>query len=205
MDESVKHQQTKQFSSFLKVFELILRGISNWTNNEKRMEPETVTNEENDESDEEERMLCEDWINVLLSDDTIQAEEDTPHKEDEEEEIKHEVEDDDNANLDNEDPFETKPELPKHIEMTRNILQQILKYIASKKRAEKLIALETCSIGLKILKPYENELLPLVHLIWYPFVERLSDKDPVILRRCFDLLIVLGQVAKDFITSRTSK
>lgn len=61
--------------------------------------------------------------------------------------------------------------------------------------------------SLLILCDEENQLLPVVHKIWSPLVNRFKydNKDSLILRRCFELLCIMAVTARDFITGRTLK
>lgn len=98
---------------------------------------------------------------------------------------------------------EEKPIIPKHIEFVLNILKICLKFISSKKLEDKLLVLETLNFGLQIIENHENELLPLVHLIWYNFAERFKEKEALIIDRSFNLLVTLARLSKDFIRQRT--
>lgn len=170
---------------------MILIGIDSWTKDDSNALNCKTNNVEN------EQMICEKWLNILS-----------------------ETVDEDIVNSDIEDlteePIETESEpqpdapeweteKPKHIEITINIINRCMKYISSKERAEQIIAIEAICIGLKIIRHFENNLLPIVHLIWYSFSERLKESDPIILRRCLMMLDVLGRLAKDFICTKTSR
>lgn len=98
---------------------------------------------------------------------------------------------------------EVKPKVPKHIEFVLIILKICLKFISSKKLEDKLLVLETINFGLQIIETYEDELLPLVHLIWYNFAERFKESEALIVDRSFNLLVTLARLSKDFIRQRT--
>lgn len=212
--------------SFLKVFQMTLQAISLWTNTTSN---DTITTVEETAllNDDKLIKLSLDKWNILQKINDIKnskdiddidwltgnEEEETPISLDEthfEKLVQDELNDNEtkNENLDenyeNNDENVKKP-LPKYIEMTLNILRRCLKSISSKNRDEKIVAIETISIGLNIIKDNEDQLLPMVHLIWQPLAERVKDNDPIILRRCFSLLVTLSKLSKDFIYQRTTK
>ncbi|XP_049533532.1 TELO2-interacting protein 1 homolog [Anopheles darlingi] len=93
--------------------------------------------------------------------------------------------------------------LPPHIRIVLRILTVSLKYLASSNDAERIVALSTINEGIYILERHENQLLPLVHEIWFNLTERFSDKNPAIVRNAFELLVTLANLAKDFIRRRS--
>lgn len=93
--------------------------------------------------------------------------------------------------------------LPRHVEMIKSILEQVVKFINSSDQRLQILSLECLVCGLPLLKNYENELLPLVHLIWSPFVEKFRQRNALVLNRCFSLLEVIAMCSKDFITKRS--
>jgi len=84
-----------------------------------------------------------------------------------------------------------------------DIVTCCLKYIPSTTVDEQAMAVETVNHGLRCLRDFENELLPMVHQVWYPLTERFKEKNPIVVSRCFDLLLTMGRCAKDFILQRT--
>lgn len=96
--------------------------------------------------------------------------------------------------------------LPLFVEMTVSVLKRCIHFLPSKNREQKLLVLAILQEGLLILEAWENELLPIVHAIWSPFVNRFAETtDHLLVNRSFGLLCVLAQTAKDFIRSRTLK
>lgn len=76
----------------------------------------------------------------------------------------------------------------------------------SKNRTRKLLVLEILKDGLEIVRDWEDTLLPLVHKIWSPLIDRFKEKDDsVIINHSFQLLVTLARLSKDFIRSRTAK
>lgn len=99
-----------------------------------------------------------------------------------------------------------KPDVPLHIKLIVAILNRSLNFLPSKDRTRKLLVLEILSNGLEIIRDWENELLPIVHKIWSPFVDRFKEfDDPVVINYSFLLLVTLARLSKDFLRSRTAK
>jgi hypothetical protein len=99
-----------------------------------------------------------------------------------------------------------KKKLPLFVEMTVSLLKRCIHFLPSRKKEQKLLVLAILQEGLLILESWENELLPVVHSIWSPFVNRFAEtSDHLLVNRSFSLLCVLAQTAKDFIRSRTLK
>lgn len=99
-----------------------------------------------------------------------------------------------------------KPEPPQHIKLTSAILRRTLHFLPSKSKEIKILSLEILKNGLEVVRDYEDELLPIVHQIWSPLVNRFkTDDDPLIFNLSFQLLIILARLSKEFIRSRTVK
>ncbi|XP_052739761.1 TELO2-interacting protein 1 homolog isoform X2 [Bicyclus anynana] len=99
---------------------------------------------------------------------------------------------------------EESPPLPHHIRVTVTILKRCVNFIALG-RDESLVALQILALGLPLLKEYEDELLPLVHLCWAPLVAKFSAPEVLVLKSAFELFVVLATLAKDFLRSRAVK
>uniref|UniRef100_A0A1B0CKZ0 TTI1 C-terminal TPR domain-containing protein n=1 Tax=Lutzomyia longipalpis TaxID=7200 RepID=A0A1B0CKZ0_LUTLO len=93
--------------------------------------------------------------------------------------------------------------LPNYVKLTDEIVRLVSKYISSKDQTLCLLSLELLTSGITILTPYEDKLLPVVHLIWFPLAEKFKSQNPIILRQCFNLLCLLAQSSRDFIHKRT--
>ncbi|EAT43486.1 AAEL005047-PA [Aedes aegypti] len=106
--------------------------------------------------------------------------------------------------MEEEGPYQSEEDkLPPHIRITVKILTVNFKYLSSSVLEERVVALGTLNEGIYLLQSHENQLLPLVHQIWFNFAERFADVSPVVIGCAFDLLVSLGQLAKDFIRKRT--
>ncbi|XP_043802016.1 TELO2-interacting protein 1 homolog [Apis laboriosa] len=95
--------------------------------------------------------------------------------------------------------------IPFYIKMIEDIMKHCLHFLPSKEIQKSLIAMLTLQKGLEILANWENQLLPIVHLLWHPLVDRFYDENILIINRAWQLLNVLSYVSKDFIRSRTLK
>ncbi|CAB3222352.1 unnamed protein product [Arctia plantaginis] len=93
---------------------------------------------------------------------------------------------------------------PQYVTVTVIILKRCLNYVASSNRDNCILALQVLNTGFPILRQYENELLPLVHLTWAPLVSKFQ-AEPAIMKRAFDLLVTMAELSKDFIQNRAVK
>ncbi|XP_076226643.1 telo2 interacting protein 1 isoform X2 [Nomia melanderi] len=100
---------------------------------------------------------------------------------------------------------EEKQNLPLYIKMIEDVMRHCLHFLPSKEVEKSLLAMSTLQEGLQILAEWENQLLPIVHLLWHPLVDRFHDENVLIINRAWQLLNVLSSVSKDFIRSRTLK
>lgn len=174
LDECAKYHRMSNLAVYLKVFGQFLMNM-------KKETPTFV-------AAPEEEQIVQSWLDIL-------------HR------IPEELNTDDNEA---EEPLEaeddlgvTKPELPKEVEITKQIVDVALKHISSREPREVVAAIDALIHGVDILDGYPDELLPLVHLIWAPLSKRFSDQNPIILRSCVRMLITLARSAKEFIHRRT--
>lgn len=98
-----------------------------------------------------------------------------------------------------------KAEPPTHVKLTVSMLKKTLNHLPAKDKSTKLLALDILRNGLEIIRDFEDELLPVVHLIWSPLTQRFQESEPLIVNLSFHLLETLARLSKDFIRSRTSK
>ncbi|XP_016975679.1 uncharacterized protein LOC108042068 [Drosophila rhopaloa] len=190
-EECSKSHQSSNVHSYLRVFRAFLNHVSHW-----QVNATAEINSELPMQVDEEHSVLNTWISVLnrpqLLED-INGDADMTK-----EPAKDEAEDAEDT-----EPKPTKPDLPRHVEMVKDILGQVIKFISNADQEQQIAALECFSSGLPLLADYENELLPLVHLVWQPLVEKFRQKDALVLNRCFTLLHLLGVHAKDFILKRS--
>lgn len=148
------------------------------------------------------RNCLDNWLHILHSKDDIAHDEFVNVDDEANEEQENEPAETDESHAD--EPEED--EVPPLVVLAKNMMTQIIGFFASKEQLVKLAALKCLSIGLDIIKDYENELLPIVHQMWAPFVGQcVEDKSPVVLRYCIRLYLKLATYAKDFINSRSSR
>ncbi|CRK90445.1 CLUMA_CG004116, isoform A [Clunio marinus] len=94
--------------------------------------------------------------------------------------------------------------LPPHIELIIKIFNSSLQFFASTNPTEVILTHEIFLEGLPILHLYEDEFLPIVHQMWYPFTKQFQGKNLVVLRNSFRLLVLLSKLAKSFILKRAT-
>lgn len=194
LDESAKPYQAVNISSFIQVFHMILDSFNRWTQNTTPQLDDVETSPTGNTSQTSESVVLQKWLDLLSP----------PNQP---------TEDNEDSCSDAQFPEnysqaeeETKPaDLPKHVQIACVILKRSIKHMSTKSKMDKCLVLDTLILGLTVIGGYENELLPMVHALWPPFSERIRDQDAVILRKCFGVLVVLGDLAKDFLYQRTSK
>lgn len=187
--ESAKLSHTNNVLSFMRAFNLILSTIRESLAHSTEMEnlPAIEMVNKNNTS------YLDIWRNILHDVDI--TEEET------------------NENDENDEPMETEGEItdekepkPPLVILSINIIKRTIPYFGDKNQEIKLSALDCLTIGLDIIKDYEDDLLPIVHLIWEPFINQcIRDTSPVVLRYCIRLLSKLALYAKDFIYKRSAE
>ncbi|ETE61822.1 TEL2-interacting protein 1-like protein, partial [Ophiophagus hannah] len=95
--------------------------------------------------------------------------------------------------------------LPMQAKMAKDVLERAIHLLPSKSLAVRLKALEVLELGVMVLGPHENVLLPLAHRAWPALVCRLVNDDPLAVLRAFKVLCTLGARSGDFLRSRFSK
>ncbi|XP_035724341.1 TELO2-interacting protein 1 homolog [Vespa mandarinia] len=100
---------------------------------------------------------------------------------------------------------ENNKSLPIHIQMIEDVLKRCLHFLPSKDIKQSLIAMLTLEEALPILIKWENQLLPIVHQLWHPLVDRFQDQNILVINRAWQLFCVLAHISKDFIRCRTLK
>ncbi|XP_070600431.1 TELO2-interacting protein 1 homolog isoform X5 [Erythrolamprus reginae] len=95
--------------------------------------------------------------------------------------------------------------LPLQAKMAKDVLERAVHLLPSKSLVVRLKALEVLELGVIVLGPHENVLLPLAHRAWPALVCRLINDDPLAVLRAFEVLCTLGAHSGDFLRSRFSK
>ncbi|XP_050680096.1 TELO2-interacting protein 1 homolog [Leptidea sinapis] len=97
------------------------------------------------------------------------------------------------------------PPLPWHVEAAKSIIQRCVHFIHSEKRDVAVFSMQVVGDALPLLEGHDDELLPLVHQLWSPLVERLMADDHVVKRHAIELLVTMAHHAKDFLRARATK
>lgn len=98
---------------------------------------------------------------------------------------------------------EKDKKLPIHIKIIIEVMKRCLHFLPLKDVQKSLMAMQTFQEGLPILVEWENELLPIVHQLWHPLIDRFNDKNVLVINRAWQLLHVLADISNDFIRNRT--
>lgn len=101
---------------------------------------------------------------------------------------------------------EAKKNKPPEIVLTETIMKHCIGLISSNHSEIKILALKTAAHGFRVLRDDEDTLLPLVHQLWSPLVNRLTSdyKQNLEINLCaFECLVSMAVCAKDFIRART--
>ncbi|KOX73245.1 TELO2-interacting protein 1 like protein [Melipona quadrifasciata] len=101
--------------------------------------------------------------------------------------------------------YKRQENIPFYIEIVEDILKHSTHFLPSKEIEISLIAMSILQEGLEILTNFENQLLPIVHILWHPLVDRFQDENVLIINRAWQLLNVVARLSKDFIRQRTLK
>ncbi|XP_067904229.1 TELO2-interacting protein 1 homolog [Heterodontus francisci] len=99
---------------------------------------------------------------------------------------------------------DVKQELPAHIQIAKDVMERCIHLLSDKSiklRLKVLDVLELCVV----LQSNVNELLPMVHRVWCPLVQRLTNDDPLVILRACQVLCKLADTCGDFLRSRVSK
>lgn len=94
--------------------------------------------------------------------------------------------------------------LSNHIKLTVQILNTSLHFLPSKDQTRQIVVLQILENGVLVLRKWTDELLPIVHKIWSPLVQRFKHCDNhLIMQRAFSLLKTLSRLSREFIRART--
>lgn len=201
-------------SSYLKLFHVFLENVGKWLHTSKQQLEKIIQIDAAVEADKNNNEHCtntmfDDWLNVLNGDQStplnpddnrkspVHISDDQPLKDDDDGDGKPtSMDQKGNLNAETED-------VPRHIRMVQTILSQSLTFIQHTEKTHQILALECFISGIPLLKDYEEVLLPLIHSLWTPFMEKFRQQDTLILDRCFSLHAIVAQNARDFITKRS--
>ncbi|XP_053946965.1 uncharacterized protein LOC128855805 [Anastrepha ludens] len=198
-DEFSKCKHSENINAFLRVFNAFLRHVERWQTT-SNADVASVPMQVEDTQDGGDPLQI--WLDILEKPNPFVENDENVNLDDESKETKTAPQTTDDVDMQDEER-DLKSQLPRHIEMVKQILNQVLKYVGFLDKTHQLLALECLICGIPLLRDYEDELLPIVHLIWSPFVEKFRNSDAVVLNRCFTLLNVLATYAKEFILKRS--
>lgn len=196
--QSCDKYKEKNTNAFLEVFKMFVKSLKRWLNIEIKEEPFKSRAQKIKEYEDFKVTGADEITDDVDTGKTAEELYEEDRKKGEEFE-----------NEENEEPEVDeyiKPDPPLEVKLTVDILIRSLHFLPSKDRLRKLLVLEILSDGLEVIRDWENELLPIVHLIWSPLVHRFKEyNDPLIINYSFQLLVTLARLAKEFIRMRTVK
>lgn len=183
-------------TAYLKVFKMFVISLRKWYKIE--LVPEQIKSRKQKETEQEHFKVTGIDCTNDFSDDVMgnkTAEE--MYQEDLEKQ---------NADVDTIDEDEQKPQPPLQVQLAALILKRSLHFLPSKQPTRRLLVLEILENGIELLKEWENELLPVVHQIWSPLVQRFQDEaDYLTMRNSVRLVATLARLSKEFIRMRVIK
>ncbi|XP_044737858.1 TELO2-interacting protein 1 homolog [Chrysoperla carnea] len=97
-----------------------------------------------------------------------------------------------------------KPKPPLEIQLTNDIMKRCVHFLPSKDENLKILTLDVLTIGVGVLREWEDIILPMVHLIWSPLIGRFKEiSNPLIVDRSVILLHTMIQFTDTFLGRRT--
>ncbi|XP_025988611.2 TELO2-interacting protein 1 homolog isoform X2 [Solenopsis invicta] len=191
----------KDTCSFLKIFHtfiICIKTLINW-NNEKVAKEEDASTTNNNNLSETIILSLLEYYNAKKIDEKIEEEikldTNVPDTE-----LPEEI-NEDYSDLSTEDKQDKK--LPTHITIIIDVMRRCIHFLPLKDVQKSLMAMQTLQEGLPMLVVWENELLPLVHQLWHPLIDRFNDENVLVINHAWQLLHVLANISNDFIRSRT--
>ncbi|KAK1135126.1 hypothetical protein K0M31_007897 [Melipona bicolor] len=209
-------QKGNSYVSFLKIFHTFIKCIKKCPNSEHvPIGQEQSKNESSRAKSEsskkkiieflldyyEAKTVDEDINNTKESCDIKEEKEEEEEEEEENIEIKRILEETEYHETSIEE--EKQEKMPFYIEIIEDILKHCTHFLPAKEIEISLTAMTILQEGLEILTNWENQLLPIVHILWHPLVDRFHDENILIINRAWQLLNVIARVSKDFIRQRT--
>lgn len=108
-----------------------------------------------------------------------------------------------NHDTDDDGILEKTPKIPLHINIICEIFKRCIHLQSSENRFARMLTLEIVEVCILVLCDYENELCPLIHEFWNPFLIRFTEDTFV--PKAFNVLLTIANECGDFIRSRTFK
>ncbi|XP_060595560.1 TELO2-interacting protein 1 homolog [Ruditapes philippinarum] len=115
----------------------------------------------------------------------------------------------DPTNMDEDVAMETEEEkkqpLPHHVKAVKEVMLRCKHIVSSRNPRLRLLVLDTITHTCTALKPYQEELLPLIHQIWPSFNACFADEEKLVTVKALDVLQVIARSAGDFVKHRITK
>ncbi|CAG9825114.1 unnamed protein product [Phaedon cochleariae] len=191
----------KNSTAFLRVFKIFIKCLRKWLEIEIEEKP-IIPKAQKDREIEDFKVTgskesCDDFSDEIMGQTAEEMfQEDMIKKQ---EELDNQIEESEGEEY-------KKPDPPLHVKLTVAILTRSLHFLPSKDKLKKLLVLEILTNGLEVIRDYEDELLPIVHQVWSPLVQRFKEFDePLVINFSFQLLMTLARLSKEFILMRTTK
>lgn len=192
VDERIVNQHfSNRAACYLKLFQLYTSSIT-----------DTESSEKSNEHDAENRMSWE-----VFYEQCIHELENKSQEYEEPEATSTETETEEPQNEDQ--PVEAaqedeKPKTPDQIRLILQILKTSLQFFASKDPHAVILTHEIFLDSLPLLSHFEDEFLPMIHEMWYPFTKQFQIQNLVVLQRSFQLLAMIVNLAKDFVYKKST-
>ncbi|XP_076062702.1 telo2 interacting protein 1 [Oratosquilla oratoria] len=100
---------------------------------------------------------------------------------------------------------EKKKPVPRYIELVVMILERCSHLLYTNDRKVKLVVLSIVKVATKALSYEEDERLPVLHKLWKPLMNRLNDKDFVVMIKTVEALAVMISTSAEFLQRRVLK
>ncbi|XP_013380878.1 TELO2-interacting protein 1 homolog [Lingula anatina] len=199
---------------FLRVLHTLSVSILRWYPPDQKLKTDWTETDSKNKDVKREKLTSDQLLNFFLDyqkHKQIAEDLDNSDFDDEKEDQSQLSADEKQSKIDEDSQFETdhseekKKETPRHIKLIMEVLERCKHLMSSADPRLRLLVLDIIVSGCHVLAGYQDDLLPLVHKLWSPFVNRLNDEEQVVIRKAFQVLCVMAEVSKDFIRSRVSK
>uniref|UniRef100_A0A7M4FVU0 TELO2-interacting protein 1 homolog n=1 Tax=Crocodylus porosus TaxID=8502 RepID=A0A7M4FVU0_CROPO len=100
---------------------------------------------------------------------------------------------------------EGEASLPAHAQVAKDVMERCIHLLSDKSLRVRLKVLDVLELGVTVLHPHDNHLLPMAHRAWPALVTRLINDDPLAVLRAFKVLCTLAEKCGDFLRQRFSK
>ncbi|XP_006030541.2 TELO2-interacting protein 1 homolog [Alligator sinensis] len=105
----------------------------------------------------------------------------------------------------NDTSAEGEAPLPAHAQVAKDVMERCIHLLSDKSLRVRLKVLDVLELGVTVLHPHNNHLLPMAHRAWPALVTRLINDDPLAVLRAFKVLCTLAEKCGDFLRQRFSK